>query len=88
MPGGDVPAEEIPKEYREIALELVRNQGWRYDNAGDRGGHPKLFPADRTQRPIAVPTTPGDNYRGLRNFKSAIRHAGGYWPPPNRKARQ
>lgn len=74
----DLPGKEIPKEYREIVAHQVRTLGWRYDTK--RGGHPVLYPADRTKRAIPVPTTPGD-HRGLRNFTSLVRQAGGQWPP-------
>ena len=77
--GGDRPGREIPKEYREVALELVDNQGWRYDAGANRGGHPMLFPADRTQRPVAVPTTPGGG-RGFKNWTAQVRQRGGQWP--------
>jgi hypothetical protein len=39
------PGRELPKEYREIAVELVRNQGWRYRY----GKSPTLHPADKTR---------------------------------------
>ena len=54
----DTPGNELPKEYREIAEHLVKNQGWRYDKGAKRGGYPMLYPADRSQNPLAVPTTP------------------------------
>jgi hypothetical protein len=56
-PAGDRPGRELPKEYREMATELVDHQGWRYDAGHGRGGHPLLFPADRSQPPLALPTT-------------------------------
>ncbi len=71
------PGNEILKEYRAIVDELVSNQGWRYDNSGK--GYPKLFPPGGA-RQIAVPKTPSDQ-RGLRNFISQVRRAGGVWPP-------
>jgi hypothetical protein len=74
-----MPGREIPKDFREVATELVRNQGWRYDNGSSRGGHPMLFPADRSQRPMAVPTSPSDQ-RGFRNWISEVRRRGGVWP--------
>lgn len=74
----DMPGREIPKEYREVATALVKNQGWRYSAGGKRGGHPMLFPADRNQRPLAVPTSPGD-HRSFRNWLSAVRQRGGQW---------
>ena len=72
------PGREISKEYREIAQHLVDAQGWRY-RTGKR--HPKLYPAEPTQSPIPVPTTPSDR-RSLKNFVSQVRRAGGIWPPP------
>lgn len=72
------PGRELPKEYREIVHDLVTSQGWRYQyRPGSR--HPKLFPADRTQPPITVPTTPSEQ-RALRNFIAQVRRAGGLWP--------
>lgn len=69
----DRPGREIPKSYREIVAALI-DQGWRYDASGK--GHPKLYPADRSQHMIAVPTTPGDQ-RSLKNFRAQVRRAGG-----------
>lgn len=74
MPGG-----ELPKDYREIVEHLVRSQGWRYDNGSKRGGHPMLYPADVNQRPLAVPTTPGE-HRALNNWRSEVRKRGGQLP--------
>lgn len=76
--GGDRPGKEIPKEYREIVDHQISAYGWRYDPTGK--GYPKLYPADRTKRPIAVPKTPSDR-RGIKNFAAQIRQAGGEWPP-------
>lgn len=70
------PGRELPKEYREIALDLVIHQGWRYRY---QGRHPKLYPADPTQSIMTVPTTPSDQ-RALRNFIAALRQRGGVWP--------
>ncbi|WP_134667863.1 hypothetical protein [Amycolatopsis sp. CFH S0078] len=72
---------EIPKEYRDIVNYQVEHLGWRYDNGGGRGGHPCLYPTDRTQRPIAISTTPTSHPRALKNFTAQIRRAGGQWPP-------
>jgi hypothetical protein len=72
-----VPGRELPKEYREIAVDLVRNQGWRYRYGK---GHPTLYPADKTQVPLIVPTTPSDN-RSFKNFVADVRRRGGIWPP-------
>lgn len=73
----ELPGKEIPKEYREVATDLVRSQGWRYDAGSSRGGHPMLFPADKAQRPLAVPTSPSD-HRSFRNWVSAVRQRGGF----------
>jgi hypothetical protein len=73
----DKPGREIPKEYREIVTHLIDTQGWRYD--ASRSGHPKLFPADPSQRMIPVPTTPGDR-RSFANWASLIKRAGGLLP--------
>ncbi len=60
-------------------MELVRNQGWRYDPSGK--GHPRLFPPDRSKPMMTVPTTPGnDKARGLKNWLRDIHQRGGIWP--------
>ncbi len=69
----DRPGRELPKDIRRIALDLVDNQGWTY-RLGK--GHPMLYPADKTQPPMAVPTTPSEA-RGYRNWISAVRQRGG-----------
>lgn len=73
----ELPGKEIPKEYREVVAELVRNQGWRYD---PKRRHPVLYPEDRSQSPMTVPSTPSDR-RGLLNFLTDVRKRGGKWPP-------
>lgn len=47
---------------------------WRYDN--QRKGHPMTFPADRTQSPVTLSSTPSDR-RSLDNFKATCRRRGG-----------
>jgi hypothetical protein len=79
-----MPGREIPKEYREVVAELVRNQGWRYDNS--RSGHPIVLPADTSFRSFAVPTTPGDS-RSFKNWVGQVRRSGGHWPPTPREKR-
>lgn len=64
---------EIPREYRRIVNRLVDELGWRYQTGKN---HPAVYPPDRGQPPLPVPTTPGD-WRGLRNFKTSVRHRGG-----------
>lgn len=64
-------------------MELVANQGWRYDAGQSRRGHPRLYAADRSKGTVSVPTTPGD-HRSFRNFVSQVRRAGGVWPPPRK----
>lgn len=76
------PGREIPKEYREVATELVTNQGWRYVYRG--GSHPMLYPADRSKSPMTIPTTPSEK-RSFANFLAQVRRAGGVWPPQRRK---
>lgn len=83
LPGGDLPGREIPQDYRQVALELVRNQKWRYDNGKKTSTYPRLFPADRSKNPVKVPKTPSDR-RGFKNWVSEIRRAGGKWPPERR----
>lgn len=78
-PGGDRPGKELPKDYRVVALELVDNQGWRYERG--RSGHPKLYSPDRTKSPVVLSGTPGDR-RDFRNTVAEIRRRGGVWPPP------
>ncbi len=78
----DRPGKELPKDFREVVSHQIDELGWRYDSS--RKGHPMLYPADRTQRPIPVPTTPGDA-RSLRNFVGQVRRAGGEWPPHRRR---
>ena len=53
--------------------EQVLAQGWTIRSGGK---HWILYPADRTQRPITVPGTPGD-FRSVKNFRSQLRRAGG-----------
>ena len=53
--------------------EQVLAQGWTIRQGGK---HWVLYPADRTQRPITVPGTPGD-HRSAKNFRSMLRRAGG-----------
>jgi hypothetical protein len=72
-----MPGREIPPDYREVATELVRNQGWRYVLGGR---HPVLFPPDRTKRSVTIAGSPGDK-RGFRNFVAEVRRQGGVWPP-------
>lgn len=80
MESGDTPGRELPKEYREVAVELVSNQGWRYEAGKNRGGHPMLFPSDQAQRPLAIPTTPGGGERGFKNWIAQVRKRNGVWP--------
>jgi hypothetical protein len=75
-----LPGRELPKEYRAVAVELVLNQGWRYEWRKTLR-HPRLLPADRTARPITCPTTPSDKVHGFKNWIAEIRRAGGVWPP-------
>lgn len=74
----DRAGKEAPKEYREVVNHQVDKLGWRYRVIGK--GHPHLYPADPSRRPIGVPTTPGD-HRSLKNFIAQVRRAGGEWPP-------
>jgi hypothetical protein len=69
---------ELPKDYREIANELIGNQGWRYDPGGP---HSKLYPADGSKPIVIVPHTPSKDPRTLKNFIGQVRRSGGQWPP-------
>jgi hypothetical protein len=74
----DRPGSELPKEYREVALDLTDNQGWRYTKGKKHG---MLYPPDKTQDPVTVSTTPSTNPRALKNFIAQVRRSGGVWPP-------
>jgi hypothetical protein len=69
----DTPGRELPKEWRAVATELVRNQGWRYEYGKN---HAKLYPADKSKSPITFATTASD-HRAFKNFVAACRRAGG-----------
>lgn len=77
----DRPGREIPKSYREVIVHQLDLHGWRYDSGRKRGGHPVAYPADRRQPALAVPTSPGKDRRGFRNFISDTGRRGGHWPP-------
>lgn len=79
----ELPGREIPKEYREVVTELVRNQGWRYRKPSG-GGYPQLLAPDRSVNRIRVPMTPSDRAHGFKNWIAEIRRAGGKWPPEGR----
>lgn len=79
-----MPGREIPKEYREVAIELVRNQGWRYSSSKSRSTYPRLFPQDRTQSPVKIAKTPSDRGHGFKNWIAEIHRKGGIWPPEGR----
>jgi hypothetical protein len=81
---GDFPGKEIKdRNWRDVCVELVRNQGWRYDASGS--GYPRLYPPDPTQSPLSVPKTPGKDPRGFKNWVADVRRRGGIWPPERRK---
>jgi hypothetical protein len=77
------PGRELPKEFRAVAVELVRNQGWRYRHSPGR--HGMLYPADPAAPTLGMPTTPSE-VRGFRNFVSEVRRRGGAWPPKDAAA--
>jgi len=81
MDKGERPGRELPKDYREVATELVDNQGWRYSTRN--GNYPALYPPDRSQSPVVLARTPSDQ-RAFRNFVSLVRQRGGQWPPPRK----
>ena len=73
----DTPGREITDaDIRDVVKVAAALDGWRYDAGTSRGGHPMLYPADRTQRPISVPTTPSDKKRSIKNLRAQIRRAG------------
>lgn len=75
----DRPGRELPKDYRQVADELVEKQGWRYRWTG-RHGHPQLIPPDPDQPILVIPTTPTSRSTAFRNFVAAVRQRGGKWP--------
>lgn len=81
--GGSLPGREIPKEFREVVVELVRNQGWRYE-LPKGNGYPRLFPPDKAKGMLTVPKTPAVNKRGFENWVSEVRRRGGVWPAPRK----
>ena len=66
------PGRELSKEWRAIATELVRNQGWRYEY---KGKHAKLYPADKQYIAIVFSATPSDG-RAIKNFIALVRRSG------------
>lgn len=62
------------------ARSVISGARWAWHPSGT---HPKLYPADRTQPMLTIPTTPGD-HRSLQNWISMIRRRGGNWPPTTR----
>jgi hypothetical protein len=81
--GGSFPGREIPKEFREVAIELVRNQGWRYE-LPKGNGYPRLLPPDKTKGMVIIPKTPATNKRGFENWVSEVRRRGGVWLAPRK----
>ncbi|MGO8886027.1 MAG: hypothetical protein ACLPUO_28085 [Streptosporangiaceae bacterium] len=73
------PGPEIPVPLREVAAELVGNQGWRYSRSDAPG---LLYAADRALSAVRIPAAPGP--RAVRNWLAQIRQAGGIWPAPPR----
>ncbi len=67
------PGRELAKEWRAVATDLVRNQGWRYEY---KGKHAKLYPADKNFAPITFAVTASD-WRAFKNFVAMIRRSGG-----------
>jgi hypothetical protein len=79
-PGGvESPGREIPKEYREVVISLLRTEGWRYDASGKR--HPVLYPPDPEKPAVRIPTTPSRSPRAFQNWLAEVRRSGGHWPP-------
>jgi hypothetical protein len=85
MPGGnreetDRPGREVGSEHRQVIEDLIDNQGWTYKRAAGRG-HPRLYPADRSQSAIKVPKTGHTRGRAFDNWIAQVRRKGGHWPP-------
>ena len=78
----ELPGRELSKEWREVVAHQVTALGWRYERGRK---HHKLYPADATQRPLIIPGSASD-HRALRNFITAVRRAGGVWPPRGGRA--
>ena len=79
----DRPGNEIDKDYREVAEDLVDNQGWRYKLPKGRG-YPRLLPPDKSKPIIRVPKTGHTRGHRFGNWLGEIRRAGGRWPPSRR----
>jgi hypothetical protein len=81
----DFPGQELAdRNFRDVAQELVKNQGWGY-KLPTGGGYPKLYPPDKTQPMIPVPKTPSPHKRSFANFLAQVKRSGGIWPVPPRK---
>lgn len=65
----------LPREIRALVYTALAAEGWRGECAPSGRGHLKLYPADRSKRPIPVPGTPSDR-RGLKNLRAQLRRAG------------
>jgi|CZKW01.1.fsa_nt_gi hypothetical protein len=78
----DKPGPEIPAAFREIAAELVGNQGWRY--GGGNGSSPVLYAAGQSLSAVRIPASSAASQRTVRNWVAQIRRAGGIWPAPER----
>lgn len=76
----DRPGGEVDKDHREVIIDLIDNQGWRYKKPHGRG-YPKLIPADSAHAPIKVPKTGRTRGRAFSNWLAEIRRKGGHWPP-------
>ncbi len=76
----DRPGPEVSKEHREVIMDLIDNQGWRYKKPEGRG-YPRLYPADWTQPMIRVPKTGRSRGHAFGNWVAEIRRKGGHWPP-------
>jgi hypothetical protein len=76
----DRPGSEVSKDHRAVIIDLIDNQGWRYEQPRGRG-YPKLFPADPAHAPIRVPKTGRTRGHAFGNWLAEIRRKGGQWPP-------
>lgn len=70
---GPRPGKEIPKEYREVVLDLLKLPGWRYAPHGNRGkGKPRVW--NPVGKMLCLPNTPSDQ-KGLMATKTMLKNS-------------